>query len=51
MTGYDWLMAFGAVVLVGIVVRGFWRAEKVDSLEQPDNWQSTSGGPDSTGEH
>jgi hypothetical protein len=29
MTGYDWLMVFGAVVVAGIVARGFWKADKV----------------------
>ena len=49
MAVLNWIIAFGAIVLLGLVVRDFWRADKVDSLEQPDNWQSTSGGPDSSG--
>ena len=47
MTGYDWLMVFGAVVLFGFVARGFWKADKTEAIEQPDS----KIGPDGTGWH
>lgn len=39
MTIYNLLMAFGLVVVVGIVVKGFWGSTRVKPIKQPDNWQ------------
>ena len=38
-------MALGFVVVVGIIVKGFWKAYRVKPIEQPDNWQSASDPP------
>ena len=37
MSPYDWLMAVGTAVIIGIVVYGFWNA--YNAIERPDNWQ------------
>ena len=37
MTAYDWMMAVAGVVLLGIVIRGFWKADKTEAIEQPDD--------------
>jgi FtsZ-interacting cell division protein ZipA len=37
MTIYNALMMLGVIVLVGIVVKGFWGARRVKAIEQPDN--------------
>ena len=50
MTDFYWLMAFVTALAVVIIIRGFWRADKVDSLEKPDNGRS-KGGPKSKGKH
>jgi hypothetical protein len=45
---YNFLMAFGVVVVAGIIVKGFRSAARVKPIEQPDNWRNYSpGGPDS----
>jgi len=38
MTAYDWLMAFGAIAILAVLVKAFWRADRIDAIEQPDNW-------------
>jgi hypothetical protein len=38
---YNLLMAFGVVVVVGIIVKGFRGATRVKPIEQPDNWPRT----------
>ena len=40
MTIHDLLVIFGCIVVVGIIVKGFWGATRVKPIEQPDNWQS-----------
>jgi FtsZ-interacting cell division protein ZipA len=40
MTIYNVLMMLGVIVLVGIVVKGFWGARRIKAIEQPDNWQT-----------
>ncbi|MGK6317497.1 hypothetical protein [Neorhizobium sp. DT-125] len=40
MTLYNVLMSFGVVVLIGILLKGFWGVTRVKPLEQPDNAQS-----------
>jgi hypothetical protein len=55
MTAYGWLMAVGLVVLIGIVVKGFLKADRTQAIEQPNNDYgyprdpSTSYPPDSLG--
>ena len=39
MTIYDLLMMTGLVVVVGVIVKGFWSSTRVKSIEQPDNWE------------
>jgi len=46
MTLYDWLMAAGASCIIGIVVYGFWRAHRIDAIEQPDSWRGQQWPPD-----
>jgi FtsZ-interacting cell division protein ZipA len=46
MTGYEWLIVLGAVVLAVIVLKGFWSADKVKPTEQADDWQKHGGGAD-----
>lgn len=41
MTIYSLLMALGLVVVIGIIVKGFWGSTRVKSLEQPDNSQGS----------
>lgn len=45
MTAYDWIMSFAAIAILGFAVRAFWRADKIESIDQPDNWTNI-GGPD-----
>jgi hypothetical protein len=35
----DVLALLGLVVVVGIIVKGFWGSTRVKPIEQPDNWQ------------
>ena len=37
MTIYDWMVGFGGVVLLGLVIRGFWKAYKIKAIEKPYN--------------
>jgi hypothetical protein len=30
-------MAFGVVVIADFLVKAFWKADKIDPIEQPDN--------------
>ncbi|WP_256752322.1 hypothetical protein [Mesorhizobium sp. Mes31] len=40
------LAALGGLIVLGIIVKGFWGGDRVKPIEQPDNWQNhTSGGP------
>jgi hypothetical protein len=50
MTLYDAFLALGAIVVFGIILKGFRSAYKVKALDQPDNWQNP-GGPDGSGGH
>lgn len=43
MSTYDWLMATGAVTIIAFLVKAFWRADRIDAIEQPDNWPPTTG--------
>jgi hypothetical protein len=43
MTVYHILMALGVVVVMAIVVKGFWSGDSVRPIEQPDNHYG--GGP------
>lgn len=36
MSAYDWLMAFGAVALVILIVKGFWSSYRVKPLNEPE---------------
>jgi FtsZ-interacting cell division protein ZipA len=49
MTVYNALMILGALVLVAIVVKGFWGGRRVKAIEQPDNAPSTDGSHSSGG--
>lgn len=40
MTLYNVLMSLGVVVLIGILLKGFWGVTRMKPLEQPDNAQS-----------
>jgi hypothetical protein len=51
MSTYDWVMAFGALFVIGLVLKGFWVADKTDSIEQPDNWQQSDPPNDGAGHH
>lgn len=37
MTSYDWLMTTGAVAIIAFLIKAFWRANRIEALEQPDN--------------
>jgi hypothetical protein len=37
-------MAFAGLVLIGFVVLAFWKADKTEAIEQPDNWPPDSPG-------
>jgi FtsZ-interacting cell division protein ZipA len=39
MTIYNLLMIIGLVVVIGVIVKGFWSSTRVKPMEQPDNWQ------------
>ena len=43
MTIYNALMTLGVIVIVAIIVKGFWSARRVKAGEPPDNWPSTGG--------
>lgn len=45
MTVYNLLMSFGFVVMIGVLVKGFWGVTSVKPLEQPDNAQSDAAPP------
>lgn len=45
MTFYNVLMGLGLVVMIGVVVKGFWRATRLEPREQPDNPQSDGAPP------
>jgi hypothetical protein len=47
MSATDWLMALGTLMIAAIVIKGFWRFEKTDAIDQPDNWQNGGGGESS----
>jgi hypothetical protein len=38
------LAAFGFLVVIGIIVKGFWAADSIKPMEQPDNWQNPGQG-------
>lgn len=40
MTLYNVLMSLGVVVLIGILLKGFWGVTRIKALKQPDNAQS-----------
>ncbi len=42
---YGIVMALGGLVIVGVILKGFWAGDSVKSIEQQDNWQSHTGGP------
>jgi hypothetical protein len=39
MTLYDALMVLGLVILVGIILKGFWAANRVKPTDQRENWR------------
>jgi FtsZ-interacting cell division protein ZipA len=45
MTIYNALMIVGVIVVVAIIVKGFWSARRVKAIEQPDNWQTGGNQP------
>ncbi|MBX4871399.1 hypothetical protein [Rhizobium bangladeshense] len=45
MTFYNLLMSLGVVVLIGILLKGFWGVTRVKPLEQHDNPQSDGAPP------
>ncbi|MBX5088315.1 MULTISPECIES: hypothetical protein [Rhizobium] len=45
MTVYNLLMSLGVVVLIGILLKGFWAVTRVKPREQPDNPQSDGAPP------
>jgi FtsZ-interacting cell division protein ZipA len=40
MSLYNVLMSLGVVVLIGILLKGFWGVTRIEPLKQPDNAQS-----------
>ena len=45
MTFYNLMMSFGLVVMIAVMVKGFWGITRVKPLEQPDNAQSDAAPP------
>jgi len=33
----------GFLVILAVIVKGFWSGDRTKSTEQPDNWQNGSG--------
>ena len=43
MTIYELLMSVGCVVVLGVIVKGFWSGTRVKPTDQPDNWPPGTG--------